>query len=302
MLLDDYISGEKMVGLADYIFGNEICDKNLKILNPKNLCDLKDGDIIYTRFKYYINLMKLDIRQNVKIIIHNSDRTFKNQVIKDNIIIYSQNVMMLSKNLHSIPIGLENKYNSPKIDKVSKMKEQNKKNKNMKNLLYINHNVSNNVQERKKPYDIFKNSNFVTLKKQVSFDEYLDDIYNHKFVLCPEGNVVVYKSDTNKNSYIKLNENGCGIELAEKKVISDKSLNGIHYWKKSRFFISSCKQMIKKGIRVNNEYYISLSYNEMINNNMRVKSYSLKDDEHFSLGVPEDLEKYIKYNENKKIR
>lgn len=125
-------------------------------------------------------------------------------------------------------------------------------------------------------------------------DDFLSYKNNNKF----DGIVVTYESNTNKNSFIQLDENGLGIKLAEKKVISNISLNGIHYWRKGLFFINSVEKMISKNIRVNNEFYISMTYNEMINDKLLVSNYHINKCEHIAVGTPEDLKYYIN-NENK---
>ena len=114
-----------------------------------------------------------------------------------------------------------------------------------------------------------------------------------------DGIVVTYDETTEKNSYIKLDENGYGVELAEKKVISPYSLNGVHYWKEGQHFVNSAEQMIEKNIRTNNEFYISTSYNEMIKNKMKVGIYHINKSQHHPTGTPEDLKKYLKHEARK---
>lgn len=108
-----------------------------------------------------------------------------------------------------------------------------------------------------------------------------------------DGIVVTYDSDTEKNSYIKLDEFGNGVELAEKKVISNLSLNGIHYWKRGKYFVESAEKMISKEIRANGEFYISTSYNEMIETGLKVGNYHINESNHFAVGTPNDLQKYL---------
>lgn len=110
-----------------------------------------------------------------------------------------------------------------------------------------------------------------------------------------DGIVVTYHSNTEKNSYIKIDNEGYGIELAEKKVISNLSLNGIHYWRNGKFFVDSAKKMINKNIRVNNEFYISLTYNQMILEGKKIKNYHIPAEQHCAVGVPEDLKNYLIY-------
>jgi len=108
-----------------------------------------------------------------------------------------------------------------------------------------------------------------------------------------DGLVVTYDSDTPKNSYIKIAEHGWAEELAEKRVISNLSLNGIHYWSKGKLFVESAEAMIKKNIRVNNEFYISETYNELIKLGYNIDNYHIPPDQHCAIGVPEDLERYL---------
>ena len=51
--------------------------------------------------------------------------------------------------------------------------------------------------------------------------------------------VLTHKSNEDKNSFIKTDENNKGIEIREKEVISDNALVGVHYFKKGSDFIKS---------------------------------------------------------------
>ena len=108
-----------------------------------------------------------------------------------------------------------------------------------------------------------------------------------------DGSVVTYTSDTPKNSYVKINLNGDVTEVAEKKVISNISLNGIHYWRKGRYFIDSARDMIKADDRVNNEFYIAPTYNYMIKDQKKIGFYHIPNEQHNAVGVPSDLETFI---------
>lgn len=108
-----------------------------------------------------------------------------------------------------------------------------------------------------------------------------------------DGIVVTYDSNTPKNSYVSLDQNGNAEIFAEKKVISNLSLNGIHLWKKGSYFVKSAERMIENNIRCNNEFYISLTYNEMIDMGYSIGVFHIKKEEHNAVGTPEDLEKYL---------
>lgn len=107
-----------------------------------------------------------------------------------------------------------------------------------------------------------------------------------------DGFVVTYTSDTPKNSYIKLDREGFGTELAEKQVISSISLNGIHYWKYGRDFVNSAEDVINRDIRFNNEFYIAPTYNSLIEKGRKIGVYHIPNEQHNAVGTPEDLIKY----------
>jgi dTDP-glucose pyrophosphorylase len=115
-----------------------------------------------------------------------------------------------------------------------------------------------------------------------------------------DGAVVTYHTDTDKNSYARLDEKGFVVEIREKEVISNVSLNGIHYWKKGQFFVSSAEKMIELQDRApNGEFYIGPTYNHMIRQGLKVGIYHIPNVQHHPVGVPDDLKKYLEY-ENKK--
>jgi choline kinase len=119
--------------------------------------------------------------------------------------------------------------------------------------------------------------------------EYLSQTQTH-------ADVIVVNADTDKFSYIQLDENNYGTKLAEKEVISDNALVGIHYWRKGKYFVDSGKELIKRDIRSKNEYYISLSYNLLIENNIKVTCYKLGPHEKYlSVGTPEQVYDYLDY-------
>ena len=109
-----------------------------------------------------------------------------------------------------------------------------------------------------------------------------------------DGVVITEKKNLQTYSYIKLEDNNLGILLAEKKLISNDALIGMHYWKKGSDFISSAKELIEKNIREKNEYYLSLTYNILINKGLKITNYQFKNNEkYYVVGTPKELSDYI---------
>jgi dTDP-glucose pyrophosphorylase len=110
-----------------------------------------------------------------------------------------------------------------------------------------------------------------------------------------DGFVVTYFANTTKNSYAKIDQSGFVIDIKEKEIISNISLNGIHFWKRGSDFVSSAKEMILNNDRApNNEFYIGPSYNYMISNNLKVGIYHIPNEQHWAIGTEEDLNIYLR--------
>lgn len=124
--------------------------------------------------------------------------------------------------------------------------------------------------------------------------EWNSNLFFHNVRLY-DGAIVTYYNDTDKNSYARIDKKGNVIEVREKEVISNVSLNGIHYWNKGKYFVLSAEEMIKRNDRApNGEFYIAPSYNHMIKLGLNVGIYHIPNEQHHAVGVPVDLEKYLK--------
>lgn len=107
--------------------------------------------------------------------------------------------------------------------------------------------------------------------------------------------VLTYKSNEDKNSFIKTDENNIGIEIREKEVISDNALVGVHYFKKGSDFIKSYEYIFKNNIKFKNEYYVSTVCNDLITKGKKVLNYPFQKNEiYYSTGTPEDYFKYMR--------
>lgn len=108
-----------------------------------------------------------------------------------------------------------------------------------------------------------------------------------------DGNILTFKSTHPKWSYAKVDELGYVTEVAEKRPISDIATVGIYYWRKGSDYVKYAEQMIRKNIRVNNEFYVCPTFNEAIQDGKKIKTYNIE--KMWGLGTPEDLEYFLKY-------
>ena len=156
---------------------------------------INEINYVYSHTIYVSELIETikDIDAVFVLITHNGDVNV-NINVPDNVLIWwTQNVASEDPRMQSIPIGLENDRWFKEVKKKEKMlaKMQEPHNELTGNLVYMNFNVGTNTAKRLQPYRTFKDKSWVTVNMGCNgqrFDEYLDGIYNHKFVICPEGN------------------------------------------------------------------------------------------------------------------
>ena len=80
-------------------------------------------------------------------------------------------------------------------------------------------------------------------------------------------------------SFAKYDHNRVAVEVREKEIISNDGLIGTHYWKHAGDYFASFQKTREKDIRYNNEYHISLTFNQLIEAGKIVKDYKLKQSE-----------------------
>lgn len=117
-----------------------------------------------------------------------------------------------------------------------------------------------------------------------------------------DGLIMTFPSSHPKWSYARVDKDDLVIEVAEKKVISDKATVGIYYFKKGSDFVKSAQEMIGKNIRFNNEFYVCPTYNELILSDKKVGIYDINIEKMHGLGTPEDLNDFLKKLEEGKVQ
>lgn len=94
-----------------------------------------------------------------------------------------------------------------------------------------------------------------------------------------------------KWSFVRTNSRGYITEVAEKKPISNIATCGVYWYRKGSDFVKYGEQMIKKDVRVNNEFYIAPIYNELIEDGKSLIPFYVH--KMWGVGTPEDLNRYL---------
>jgi CTP:phosphocholine cytidylyltransferase-like protein len=112
-----------------------------------------------------------------------------------------------------------------------------------------------------------------------------------------DGCVLTYYSDAKKNSFALTD--GVSrkiISLAEKEVISNEALVGVHSWKHGSDFCRAAEYLFENNVRMNNEYYISISYNSLIKEGKSIHAIPLAEnegDKYWPTGIPSEYFDYL---------
>ncbi len=90
------------------------------------------------------------------------------------------------------------------------------------------------------------------------------------------------------------------IEVVEKRTISDTpeldpAVVGTFYYRHAIQFVPGAKQMIERNIRVNNEFYVGTSINQLIEQGLNVRIFPIK--KFISFGDPLELQLYQAWEE-----
>lgn len=121
-----------------------------------------------------------------------------------------------------------------------------------------------------------------------NIDDYLAELDRRRL----DGLIMTMKANDRKWSFVGFDGAGRVCRVVEKEVISDEATVGIYNFRRGRDFVAAAKRMIARNLRVNNEFYVAPTYNQLIEDGAAVGVHSigtLGRGMH-GLGVPEDLE------------
>jgi hypothetical protein len=159
------IQGLKFIDLADYVFRpyggdnafNHIPEGDYRYLkNTLDFDKLKDGDIIYTHTFYIDQLFeKLNKGLKLTVISHNCD-TPAEEIPPEGVIWFTSNVNINHERVIALPFGIQDDKYYPEIGKRQKMLNKFREPKKLKNLVYCDHRLWVNPEERIKPYKVLE--------------------------------------------------------------------------------------------------------------------------------------------------
>jgi len=238
----DWIQGNKFMEVADFTYSPPVkfMDDYYNLPNTFDKDKLKDRNIVFTTPFYTKSLISVieKLPHEFILVTHNGDNEVNDKgvgymdgrgvyirtdefTIPDNIIRwYATNVNTTHSKVEAIPSGLENDRWRPEMRKKERMLEKLQTPRVIRNKVYMDHSTTWNIGERKGLYNLLEKEPWVTsFKDGANFERFLDNVYSHKFVICPRGNgiathrewetlylgvIPIQKRDLNNRFFIEL--------------------------------------------------------------------------------------------------
>jgi len=186
--------------LEEVIHGDKLADfAHVSINWPRKSHNIENVDnsnqIIFCKTDYIDDLFKdIENSDNKHILItHNSDFVISEEIYRSKPKCikkwYAENVFFSDKDLIPIPLGVERPDGMGYSSDMTVLDKVLNTDRNLKNIVYSCINIDNNPKYRLECDKFASEEMFVTRQEYgVPFDEFILNIYNHVFTLCPRGN------------------------------------------------------------------------------------------------------------------
>lgn len=112
-----------------------------------------------------------------------------------------------------------------------------------------------------------------------------------------DGLIMTMTADDPKWSFVALDDQQLVTRVVEKEVISNEATVGIYNFRHGHEFVRAADDMIARNERVNNEFYVAPTYNELIRQGGRIGIQNIGAEARgmHGLGIPADLELFLNH-------
>lgn len=166
---------------------------NIRLYNRKIVCNNTNDQKWVDDLQKNNNLIELCASLDKKFIIfcNNEDTPVENDIdIPDNVLgIFAANAVGFKDKLYSFPYGVGRKLHQ-QDNRHSILLEAMEEDPKPRKLLYINHSEHTNLSVRGNIREMFSGISYATIGQRLGYREYLKELQDHKFMICPQGNGV----------------------------------------------------------------------------------------------------------------
>jgi choline kinase len=107
-----------------------------------------------------------------------------------------------------------------------------------------------------------------------------------------DAGVVTFNSVHPRWSYVRLDEHGKVVEIAEKRPLSRHAIAGLYYFRRGKDFVDAAMQMIRKNESVNGRYFISPALNQLILANKTIQIRNVEIERYHTFYTPKKIKEY----------
>lgn len=110
-----------------------------------------------------------------------------------------------------------------------------------------------------------------------------------------DGLIMTFDASDPKWSYCRLRPDGTVSEVVEKQVVSNEATVGIYNFRHGGDYVAAADQMIASDLRVNGEFYVAPTYNQLISRGAKivVARTGCEYNGMYGLGIPSDLDFFM---------
>ena len=123
---------------------------------------------------------------------------------------------------------------------------------------------------------------------KVNFNKVINHFKNNKM----DAGTIVFQSLNPRYSFVKLNDKKIVVEAAQQNPISQTATTGAFWFKTTHDFLEGAKNMIRKDVVTNGQYYIAPVLNELILKNKKIGIYEIKKNLYMPLKTALHVEKF----------
>lgn len=125
----------------------------------------------------------------------------------------------------------------------------------------------------------------------IGIDAYLDSMTSRAL----DGLIMTMKASDPKWSFVGLDAENMVTTVVEKEVISDEATVGIYNFARGSDFVGAADEMIARDLRVNNEFYVAPTYNQLIEQGSKIGVFNVGEEAAgmYGLGIPADLDLFL---------
>jgi len=125
----------------------------------------------------------------------------------------------------------------------------------------------------------------------IDINDYLEEMRHRKL----DGQIMTMKANDPKWSFVKLSDNKYVSGVVEKVVVSDEATTGVYNFKCGHDFVRAAELMVNKELRVNGEFYVAPTYNQLIQEGKKIGYFNIGSDGKgmHGLGTPADLDRFL---------